>query len=61
MPGEGVQDFLKIFVAPGEPDKNALLLARTRLASLLGFRFPAPLGDSQREGLPFHHCRSSRR
>ena len=42
--GEGVQDFLKIFVAPGEPDKNALLLARTRLASLLGFRFPAPLG-----------------
>jgi len=58
--GEGVQDFLKIFVTPGEPDTHALLLARTRLASLLSVGFPGPLGGVAPGSLPLSGTKISR-
>ncbi len=39
--GAAVEDFLRVFIADGGPDRNALLLARTRLTSLLGASLPA--------------------
>ena len=41
--GAGVLDFLKVFVAPGDPDTDALRLASTRLTSLLGTDLPVSL------------------
>lgn len=39
--GAGVVEFLKLFVADGEPNRDALSLARAQLTSLLGLGFPA--------------------